>query len=419
MLSKDENALLCRVGPETGMGKMVRRYWLPALLSEELRPGGALKRVRLLGEDLVAFRDGSGRTGLLEESCPHRGASLFLARNEECGLRCLYHGWKFDVTGKVLEMPAEIEPEGFIDRVRAVAYPTREAGGIVWAYLGPPGAEPPPMDFEFTGLPDSHNVLAKARIECNWVQCLEGVIDSAHTTYLHADTFKPAAGSNSSTYRGGSLVVDRPTGDGRPRFEVENTPYGFRYAAIRKPVNDDQNLYVRVTLFVAPLYGLFAGQAGWGALQAFVPIDDEHTMLYFVRSNLTRPATPEERKHHAAWSGLVPGVDIDNEFRKFRGKDNDWLQDRKAMARGTSHSGLRGVQMEDAVVQESMGPIYDRSKEHLGSSDIAVVRMRRLMLQSVRGFVANAQPPLGLAGAVEYRALRAEEKIIPLGTAWQ
>jgi phthalate 4,5-dioxygenase len=419
MLTNEENALLCHVGPLTAMGRMVRRYWMPALLSEELQPDGAPKRVRLLGENLVAFRDSRGRVGLLEESCPHRGVSLLLARNEECGLRCLYHGWKFDVSGTVLDMPAELEPEGFIDRVRAVAYPAREAGGVVWAYLGPAGAEPPPMDFEFTKFPDSHNVIVKARIECNWVQCLEGVIDSAHTTYLHADTFKPAAGFLSSTYRGDSLLVDRPTSDGRPRFEVENTPYGFRYAAIRRPVNDDKNVYVRVTLFVAPFYGLFAGQDGWGSLQAFVPIDDEHTMLYFVRYNLTRPVDPEERKRHAAWSGLVPGVDLDDEFRKFRSKDNDWLQDRDAMKRGTSFSGLRGVQMEDAVVQESMGPIYDRSKEHLGSSDIAVVRMRRLMLQSLRSFTENAQPPLGLTAPVAYSQLRAEEKIIPLGTAWK
>jgi phthalate 4,5-dioxygenase len=420
MLTREENELLCRIGPQAQMGRMIRRYWVPALLSDELESDGAPVRTRLMGEDLVAFRDSRGRVGLLEELCPHRGSSLVLARNEECGLRCLYHGWKFDVTGKVLDMPVEIDADGVIDRMRAVAYPVRESGGIVWAYMGPAGAEPPPLDFEFAKFPASHIVHVKARLECNWVQCLEGVIDSAHTNYLHGDTFKPAAGFLSSTYRGDSLLVDRPTNDGRPRLEIENTGYGFRYAAIRRPVaGADKNSYVRVTLFVAPFYGLFAGQAGWGSLQAFVPIDDEHTMLYFARYNLTQPVDAKERERQLAWSGLVPEVDIDGDFRKRRNRENNWLQDRAAMKRGTSMSGIRGVQMEDAVVQESMGAIYDRSREHLGSSDIAVVRMRRLMLQSVHGFMDEGKPPLGLAEPVAYDRLRGEEAIIPLGTAWQ
>jgi phthalate 4,5-dioxygenase oxygenase subunit len=420
MLTREDNELLCRIGSAAPMGRMVRRYWLPAAMSSELERDGAPRRVRLMGEDLVAFRDSVGRVGLLEELCPHRGVSLTLARNEECGLRCLYHGWKFDVAGQILDMPAEIEPQGLIDRVRAVAYPVRESGGIVWAYLGPAGTEPPAPDFEFTTFPDAQNVIVKARIDCNWVQCLEGVIDSAHTNYLHADTFKPAPGLVNSVYRDESLLVARPSSDGRPRFEVEDTDYGFRYAAIRRPIVDaDANIFVRTTLFVAPFHGLFAGQAGWGSHQAFVPIDDEHTMLYFVRYNLTRPVDDEERMRHAAWSGLTPGVDIDSEFRKFRNRENDWQQDRAAMQRGTSYSGVKGVQMEDAVVQESMGRIYDRSREHLGTTDIAVVRMRRLMLQSLRRFVADDAPPLGLAAPVDYSGLRASEGIIPIGTPWQ
>jgi phthalate 4,5-dioxygenase oxygenase subunit len=420
MLTREENELLCRIGPQAPMGAMMRRYWLPAAMSQELAADGAPRRVRLLGEDLVAFRDSNGRVGLLEELCPHRGVSLMLARNEECGLRCLYHGWKFDVAGKILDMPAEPEPEGLIDRVRAVAYPVREAGGIVWAYLGPAGTEPPTPDFEFTTFPDAQNVIVKARIDCNWVQCLEGVIDSAHTNYLHADTFKPAPGLQNSVYRDEALFVARPSSDGKPRFEVEDTGYGFRYAALRKPLVDaDKDVFVRTTLFVAPFHGLFAGQAGWASHQAFVPIDDEHTMLYFVRTSLDRPVDEAERQRHAAWSGLTPGVDIDGDFRKFRNRDNDWQQDRAAMQRGTSYSGVKGVQMEDAVVQESMGRIYDRSREHLGTGDAAVIRMRRLMLQSMRRFVAGAAPPLGLAAPVDHSRLRATEGIIPIGTPWQ
>jgi phthalate 4,5-dioxygenase oxygenase subunit len=420
MLSAEENALLCRIEGDAPMGRMVRRYWIPAALSEEVEPDGAPRRVRLMGEDLIVFRDSNGKPGLLEELCPHRGASLLLARNEECGLRCLYHGWKFDVNGKVHDMPAEPDATAMMEHVRAVAYPVRESGGMIWAYMGEKGQEPPPLDFEFAQYPTDNIVHMKARIDCNWVQALEGVIDSSHTNYLHGDTFKPAAGFLSSTYRGDSLLVDRPSSDGKPRYEIENTDYGFRYAAIRKPIADaDKNSYVRVTLFVAPFYGLFPGQEGWGSVQAFVPIDDTHTMLYFTRYNMRGPVSVEERKRHFAWSGFVPGVDVDGEGRKFRNRDNDWMQDRQAMQSGKSMSGIRGVQMEDAVVQESMGPIYNRQKEHLGVSDMAVVRMRRLMLQSVRDFVDNGKTPLGLQRALNYKTLRAEEAIVPLDRSWQ
>ena len=286
--------------------------------------------------------------------------------------------------------------------------------------MGEKGAEPPPLDFEFAQYPAENIVHMKARLDCNWVQSLEGVIDSSHTNYLHGDTFKPAAGFLASTYRGDSLLVDRPSNDGKPRYEIENTEYGFRYAAIRKPLADaDKNSYVRVTLFVAPFYGLFPGQEGWGSVQAFVPIDDTHTMLYFTRYNMRGAVSAKERERHYAWSGFVPGVDVDADGRKFRNRGNDWLQDRKAMQAGTSMSGVRGVQMEDAVVQESMGPIYDRRKEHLGTSDMAVVRMRRLMLQSVRDFMASGKTPLGLGAALDYKKLRAEEAIVPLDTPWQ
>jgi phthalate 4,5-dioxygenase len=324
------------------------------------------------------------------------------------------------VNGKVHDMPAEPDASAMMERVGAVAYPVRESGGIIWAYMGEKGAEPPPLDFEFAQYPTDNIVHMKARLDCNWVQALEGVIDSSHTNYLHGDTFKPAAGFLSSTYRGDSLLVDRPSSDGKPRYEIENTDYGFRYAAIRKPIADaDKNTYVRVTLFVAPFYGLFPGQEGWGSVQAFVPIDDTHTMLYFTRYNMRGPVSAQERERHFAWSGFVPGVDVDAEGRKFRNRANDWLQDRKAMQAGKSMSGIRGVQMEDAVVQESMGPIYDRRKEHLGVSDMAVVRMRRLMLQSVRDFAESGKTPLGLQRALNYKKLRAEEAIVPLDTPWQ
>ena len=418
MLTREENELLCRIGPQAAMGRMMRHYWLPALMSDEIEAGGAPQHVRLLGEDLVAFRDSSGRVGLLEELCPHRGASLLLARNEDCGLRCLYHGLKVDVSGAVVDMPTIPDAAGYKARVRAVSYPVMEAGGIVWAYMGPEGKAPAPMNFEFTTLPLDHSVILKVRIDCNWVQCLEGVIDSAHTNYLHTDVFKPSAGLSQSVYRDESLkkdtTVGRPSMDGQPRLDVQDTSYGFRYAAIRRPVADaDKNAYIRMTLFVAPIYGLFPAQAGWGSIQAFVPIDDEHTMLYFVRYNHNRAVDAGERKRHLDWSGSAFGGPV------ARTRENRWLQDREAMKRGESHSGIRGLQMQDAVVQESMGPLYDRSKEHLCASDAAVVRMRRLMLQSVQDFVQKGKTPLGLERPVPYEKLRAAELLLPVDRSWK
>ena len=418
MLTQQENELLCRVEGDAPMGQMMRRYWLPAIASAELIADGAPKRVRLLGENLVAFRDTSGRVGLLDENCPHRGASLVLARNEQCGLRCLYHGWKLDVEGRVLETPPEPDELNFKEKVRALNYRVHEAGGIVWAYLGPVGNEPPPLDFEFTHLPDSH-VLAMNAIEgCNWAQGLEGVIDSAHTNYLHSNAVRPAAAGPTTIYKE-DATLDRPSNDGAPRIEAQNTAYGFRYGAIRKPIIEaDKNRYVRVTLFIAPCYSIFPAPDGFGFLQAFVPVDDTHTSFFFVMFKRNEPFTDEQRETHAHRSGLLPGVDLDSERRSLRNRSNNWLQDRGAMKTG-SFSGITGVNIEDIARQESMGPIYNRGKEHLGTSDVAVIRMRRLMLDSLRAFTADGTTPLGLAEPVPYALLRADEATLPLDTAWQ
>lgn len=419
MLTRDENELLCRIGPDRPMGQMMRRYWIPAILGEELEAGGNPKRVRLLGEDLVAFRDASGRVGLLDENCPHRGASLALARSEGCGLRCLYHGWLVDAEGAVLETPPDPDEFGFRERIRARAYPAHEAGGVVWTYMGPPGAEPPHLDFEFVDLPAPQRMWMKARIDCNWAQGIEGVIDNAHVAFLHADTIRPATGVGTTVFDSAGRQ-DRPSNDLKPRMEAQNTAYGFRYASIRKPIVDPETTrYVRVTLFVAPFYGIFPAPAGWGNLQAFVPIDDEHTMLFFTRFKYDAPISAEERERTYRVNGLAPGVDLDADWNKLRTKQNGWLQDRAGMRAGRTHSGIAGVNTEDMAVQESMGAIYDRSKEHLGATDVAVIRMRRLLLDAVRSFVEEGAPPLGLREPVPYRLLRAEERIISLDTPWQ
>ncbi|MGH7716973.1 MAG: Rieske 2Fe-2S domain-containing protein, partial [Vulcanimicrobiaceae bacterium] len=289
MLTHEENELLCRVGPAAPMGAMLRCYWLPALMSSELVADGAPKRVRLLGERLVAFRDSRGAVGLLDESCPHRGASLALARNEKCGLRCLYHGWKLDIGGNVIETPPEPEDSSFGARIHAMSYPVEERGGFVWAYMGPPASMPRPLNFEWTAAPSTHRVIIKVRAACNWLQTLEGVIDSAHSNYLHTELLVGAADLN-TTQLTNDGVLARPSNDGRPKIEVEDTPYGFKYAAIRRPMVDtDTRKYVRITHFVAPIYAMFPAPAGMVNMQMFVPLDDENSMHYFIKISLGDP----------------------------------------------------------------------------------------------------------------------------------
>ena len=375
MLSRDENELLTRVGPLTPMGRTMRRFWLPALLRGELDAGGRSHRVRLLGEDLVAVRDPSGRPVLVDEYAAS----------------------------------ATVPPR---------TYPTRERGDVVWGYLGPPEHEPPFPEFEFTTLPPAHVHRMKAALRCNWAQVIEGVVDSAHSNYLHSNAIKPVQRAASAL--DADLNIARPSNDGKPKIEVEDTAYGFRYAAIRKPLIDPETrAFVRVTLWMAPFWGMVPSATGWGNLQAMVPIDDENTMFYHFKYRYDAPISEGERARHEAWAGMTLGVDIDPAtWRPRQSRANNWLQDRDAMRRG-SWSGLGGVAVEDFAVEESMGPIFDRTKEHLGTSDAAVIRMRRLMIESARRLVADGTPPHGLREPVDFRRLRAQEAMLPLGQPWQ
>jgi phthalate 4,5-dioxygenase oxygenase subunit len=418
MLTREENELLCRVGPDAPMGKMLRRYWIPALMSGDVEAGGDPKRVRLLGEDLVAFRDNDGRVGLLDELCPHRRASLLLGRNENGALECLYHGWRIDCTGKILDMPVEPEDSTFKDRIRATAYSVYEAGGVIWAYMGPPGLEPPALDLLFTQVPQTHVHAIRVLEHENWAQGLEGVIDSSHTNLLHRHGVRPSADVTTTVQESGGFAR-RPSNDTRPRMESEDTPYGFRYAAIRKPIVDAQTQkYVRVSLFIAPIYAMFPPPKGWVWLQAFAPIDDTHTMFYFFQVSETA-ISDEERADMLETARLRPGIDLDDEHRLEGNRANNWLQDRAAMRRGESHTGIIGVSREDIAVQESMGPILDRTKEHLGVSDTAVIRFRRMMLDSVKRFTTEDATPIGLTDPIPYADLRAEEQMLPLDAPWQ
>ncbi|HEX3865124.1 MAG TPA: Rieske 2Fe-2S domain-containing protein [Gemmatimonadaceae bacterium] len=417
MLTHEENELLCRVGPQAPMGKMLRRYWIPALMSEDLEAGGNPKRVRLMGEDLVAFRDDRGRVGLLDELCPHRAASLALGRNENGALECLYHGWRVDCTGRILDMPVEPEESTFKERMRATAYSVYESGGVVWAYMGPKGQEPPPLDLYFTQVPLDRVLTLRVQTHSNWAQGLEGVIDSSHTNLLHQHEVRPSANVTTTIQETGT-VAHRPSRDTRPRMESQDTPYGFRYAAIRKPIVDPETQkYVRVSLFIAPIYAMFPPPKGWVWLQAFAPIDDEHTMFYFFRV-AEKAITPEQRAQLLKDAWLRPGIDLDDDHRLKGNRSNNWLQDRESMRRRESHTGINGVSPEDIAVQESMGPILDRSKEHLGASDTAVIRFRRMMLDAVKRFGEDGTAPVGLTPGIPYADLRAEEAMVPMDASW-
>ena len=409
MLSKEVNELLCRVGPGTPMGETLRRYWLPACLSAELpEPDGAPARVKLLGESLVAFRDTSGRIGLVDDFCPHRGASLWLGRNEAGGLRCIYHGWKFDVGGSCLDQMNE--PVQFKDKVRVTAYPTVEVGGVVWAYLGPAELQPPPPNFEWATVPATHRHVSKVIQECNWLQALEGGVDTSHAPILHRSI-------NRNPGRSG-ISLDSPFVQGRaPTLEVDVTDYGYRYFGIRQLGEDKQ--YVRGYQFIMPFTQLRPQQiltqaqdgrptGGMIGGHMWVPIDDENVMVYNMMLSLTdEPLTDEQRLERDLGNGPE---DVDPvTFRARNGKWNDWGIDRE-MQRNVNFVGIRGVNPQDRAVQESMGPIIDRSREHLGPADKAIIALRQLLQQAVRT-VQEGGAPLGANDS--YYQVRAWEMILP------
>jgi phthalate 4,5-dioxygenase len=378
MLSLEENELLTRVGPGTAMGRLFRRFWVPAMLSSELPgPDCPPMRLRLLGEDLVAFRDSQGRAGVLGAHCPHRGASLFFGRNEECGLRCVYHGWKFDVAGHCVDMPNEPPESNFRDKVRQTAYPVHEAGKMLWVYMGPPETRCEPPRLEWTLVPDSHVYVHKRLQDCSWLQNLEGEVDSSHISFLHRDLAISGALP--------SFVFQ----EGAPRFTVLGTDYGLLIGAQRRET--DTTDYWRLTQFLLPSYTMIPAVPGkFIDFTAAIPIDDEHMMGFTVAWRPDRPLSDEDVSRIESWNYVYSEVDA-RTFLPVRNRDNEYQLDRGAQ-RTTSFTGIRGVRDQDAAVQEGMGPIVNRSAEHLGSADAAVIQTRRLLLRLLDDLDAGSEP---------------------------
>jgi phthalate 4,5-dioxygenase oxygenase subunit len=413
MLSRDDNDRVTRVGPGTPMGETMRRYWLPALLAWELpEPDCAPVRVRLLGQDLVAFRDSRGRVGLLDERCPHRQASLFLGRNEECGLRCVYHGWKFDVDGRCVDMMNEPAELAFAHKIRTGAYPTTEAGGIVWAYLGPAERRPPLPHFAWTQAPPTHRHVSKVLQETNWLQGLEGGIDTSHAPILHR-VLDPGSA------RPGFKVTDPFVKGKAPVLELDVTDYGYRYAGLR-PLEGGAEMHVRAYHFILPFHQIRPariGPSGRGYSGAsghiWVPVDDETTMVYNWEHSTTTPLTDEDRLERRLGNGPL---DVDQTtFRSKRNRDNGYLLDRRVQKTET-FTGIDGINVQDRAVQESMGAIVDRTLEHLGPADRAVIQARRLLLQATRTVEGGGVPP-----GVEptYYTLHPAEGVVPRETDWR
>jgi phenylpropionate dioxygenase-like ring-hydroxylating dioxygenase large terminal subunit len=412
MLTVAENERATRVEPGTPGGKFFRRYWLPACLSTELPENdGAPLRVRLLGENLVAFRDTDGKVGLVEAYCPHRRAPLFFGRNEECGLRCVYHGWKFDQNGDCVDMPSEPTGTTLKAKVKILAYPTVEKGGVIWTYMGPKEEQPPKPDYEWLRAPSEKRNVSKTFENCNWLQGLEGGLDTAHSSFAH------------NNHMGEKSVLRQR--DRSPRIDVERTDYGYYYVSQRDIGADGS--YVRVYHYVMPAQQMRANTMGWfgGRNEVprldghiWVPIDDYTTHVY--NWNCAYDSTIEmsdawKAKREAdmgrGMDDIIPGT-----FRLKKNQSNDYLINRE-MQKTKNFTGIVGVNTQDFALQEGMGPICDRSKEFLGTSDKAIVAMRRILLEGI-ATAENGDKPRGV-DAQSYRMVRPHDRIVPKGQDWQ
>jgi phthalate 4,5-dioxygenase oxygenase subunit len=407
MLSKEDNEILCRVGPGTPMGNLMRQYWVPAVRSDELpSPDCTPMRVKLLGEELIGFRTTSGEVGLIQNSCPHRGASLFFGRNEEEGLRCVYHGWKFDVTGACVDMPSEPAESNFRTKVRATAYPCIERCGVVWTYMGARSELPPLPDLEANMLPEGQYAVGNLMRDCNWMQALEGDIDTVHVAFLHGGhrTMETTQPGTTGYYTARERAA---------RYEMTDAEYGVSYGAYRSA--DDDSYYWRIAHFLFPFYTMTpVGVLGVRKqVRAWVPMDDDHTLYFSMAEPASRldvqagPPTHEVART-TGWYGR---------FRPRAVVENDYEIDREAQSSRQSFSGLPSITIQDQAVTESMGTIYDRSNEHLGTSDTMIIRTRRRLVDAAKALRDSGVVPPGVDNPEIY-GQRSGEIILSRAAHW-
>jgi phthalate 4,5-dioxygenase len=419
MLSARDNELLCRVGPGTPMGNLMRQYWLPAIRSDELpAPDCPPVRIKLLGEELIGYRTTSGKVGLIQNACPHRGASLFFGRNEEEGLRCVYHGWKFDISGACVDMPSEPTESNFKNKVRATAYPAHERGGIIWAYMGPREVPPPLPDIEANLLAEGPHQVSVLYRACNWMQGLEGEMDTVHAAFLHFGSAKL------EDQRPGSFDYFHYK-ERAAKFATVETDYGTANGAFR-PAEAD-SYYWRVTQILFPFYHMIpGGQMGEGIrIGAYVPMDDENHLQWEIgvfkpngealgravaRGNVDMDAPLGSRR-------LPNGTGWHERFRSDQNLENDFLIDREAQRSGESYTGIAGVRIQDCAVTESMGKVNNRTREHLGTTDQFIIRTRRRLMSMARALEEHGITPTGVDTPEVYRQ-RSGEMLLPRSRDW-
>jgi phenylpropionate dioxygenase-like ring-hydroxylating dioxygenase large terminal subunit len=395
MLTATQNEMMCRVGAETPQGKAMRRFWLPALLSSELpEPDSGPLKVQILGENLVAFRDSEGKPGLIDELCPHRNASLTLGRVEGCGIRCIYHGWKFDRDGNVLETPNVADPR-FKERFRAKTYPVREAAGLIWVYMGPQAQEPAFPTYAFLDVPPSNLLPAMAIVPCNFVQVMEGLVDSSHLSVLHTVGLKNATGSDLDF----AVATGHMQLDAAPHIEADDTEFGFHYVAIRNvEEHGEKKTIARVAAFQSPCFVFNPNGDLWFAV---VPMSDERTMFFHVWWDADKkmgeePLASEQLRFVGLDSETLEewGMTRSTHLLNRVGPHNGYMQDRAAMARG-QFTGIANFSQQDAVVSMSAGPLRDRSHERLCVADLAITRLYRALLKSAQAG-GEGTDPIGL-----------------------
>ena len=400
-MTVEQNALLTQTGPGTPMGDVFRRYWLPVLLANELpEPDGAPLRVTILSERLIAFRDSDGELGLMDEFCAHRGVSLWFGRNEEKGLRCPYHGWKYDTTGQCVEVPSEPAESGYCKNIKLKSYPLVERGGILWAYMGSSELQPALPMFEWATVPNEQRHISKRIQECNYLQSMEGGLDSFHSTFLH----RMSVGDDPLLKRD-PVSAALLKADPHPVFVPLESPGGL-YIATRRNA-DPESYYWRVTQWIMPCFNLFPPYEGnpFGG-HAWVPIDDEHVTTFSIDYHPDRALYAAEIEAMEAGKGihslLTPGT-----FLPVANKRNDYLMDRQAQRDRKTFCGVMGVAEQDAAVQESMGPIEDRSKENLVGTDNGIIMTRKQLLRAVKAVQAGSAPPGVDAATQRVRAFAA------------
>jgi phthalate 4,5-dioxygenase oxygenase subunit len=426
MLTAEDNELLSRVGPGTPMGELFRQYWLPAVRSDELpAPDCSPLRVMLLGEKLIAFRMTSGEVGLIADACPHRGASMFFGRNEEEGLRCVYHGWKFDGTGSCVDMPSEPAESNFKNKVRIRAYKTHERNGIIWAYMGPREVPPPLPDIEANILNTDPSHISILHRPNNWMQGIEGENDTVHFVFLHMGSEKAEDYPEGSF---GNYMFKQRAG----KFTARDTEFGTAYGMYR-PAEED-TYYWRIGQVMFPCFALqAAGDLGPIAkMNAYVPMDDEHTLQWeiSIRTDgkewrqynmpINRGEMPDVTKKLPPLSRgeYVPQTtDWYGRFNITQNMSNDYLIDREDQRTNVSYTGIPGIRQQDMAMVETMGAIYDRTHEHLGTTDTMIIKTRRRWIAAARALRDEGVVPPGVDNPEFYRQ-RSGECILPRSVDW-